>query len=80
MRACKEGAGRERSFGVNIKLPFEQDPNEFIDGDQKLVNFKYFFTRKLMFVKEADAIVLFPAGSAPSTRASRRSRSPRPAR
>src|SRR5262245_58395967 len=62
MRACQEGAGRERSFGVNIKLPFEQDPNEFIHGDPKLVNFRYFFTRKLMFVKEADAIVLFPGG------------------
>jgi uncharacterized protein (TIGR00730 family) len=62
MRACQEGAGRERSFGVNVKLPFEQDPNEFIHGDAKLVNFRYFFTRKLMFVKEADAIVLFPGG------------------
>jgi len=62
MRACQEGAGRERSFGVNIKLPFEQDPNEFIHGDPKLVNFRYFFTRKLLFVKEADAIVLFPGG------------------
>lgn len=62
MRACQEGAGRERSFGVNIKLPFEQDPNEFIHGDEKLVNFRYFFTRKLLFVKEADAIILFPGG------------------
>jgi uncharacterized protein (TIGR00730 family) len=62
MRACQEGAGRERSFGVNIKLAFEQDPNEFIHGDPKLVNFRYFFTRKLMFVKEADAIALFPGG------------------
>ncbi len=62
MRACQEGAGRERSFGVNIKLPFEQDPNEFIHDDPKLVTFRYFFTRKLMFMKEADAIVLFPGG------------------
>jgi uncharacterized protein (TIGR00730 family) len=62
MRACQEGAGRERSFGVNIRLPFEQDPNEFIQDDPKLVTFRYFFTRKLMFVKEADAIVLFPGG------------------
>jgi uncharacterized protein (TIGR00730 family) len=62
MRACQEGAGRERSFGVNIRLPFEQDPNEFIQHDPKLVTFRYFFTRKLMFVKEADAIVLFPGG------------------
>jgi len=62
MRACQEGAGRERSFGVNIRLPFEQDPNEFIQDDPKLVTFRYFFTRKLMFMKEADAIVLFPGG------------------
>jgi uncharacterized protein (TIGR00730 family) len=62
MRACQEGAGREHSFGVNIKLPFEQDPNEFIHDDPKLVTFRYFFTRKLMFMKEADAFVLFPGG------------------
>ena len=62
MRAANEGSGRERSFGINIRLPFEQAPNEFIHRDPKLVNFKYFFTRKLMFVKEADAIALFPGG------------------
>jgi len=62
MRACQEGSGRERSFGVNIRLPWEQSPNEFIDRDPKLVSFKYFFTRKLIFIKEADAIVLFPGG------------------
>jgi len=62
MRACQEGAGRDRTFGVNIRLPFEQKPNEFIAEDPKLVSFKYFFTRKLMFVKEADAVVLFPGG------------------
>ncbi|HEY8516822.1 MAG TPA: LOG family protein [Candidatus Binatia bacterium] len=62
MRACQEGSGRERSFGINIRLPFEQKPNEIIHRDPKLVNFKYFFTRKLMFVKEADAIALFPGG------------------
>lgn len=62
MRAGQEGSGRERSFGINIRLPFEQSANEFIQRDPKLVNFKYFFTRKLMFVKEADAIVLFPGG------------------
>jgi len=62
MRACQEGSGRERSFGINIRLPFEQAPNEFIHRDPKLINFKYFFTRKLMFVKEADAIALFPGG------------------
>lgn len=62
MAACQQGAGRERSFGVNIRLPFEQEPNEVIAGDVKLVTFRYFFTRKLMFVKEADAVVLFPGG------------------
>jgi uncharacterized protein (TIGR00730 family) len=62
MRACQEGAGRERSFGVNIRLPFEQRPNEFIEEDPKLVTFRYFFTRKLMFVKEASAVALFPGG------------------
>ena len=60
MRACQEGAGRERSFGVNIRLPFEQAPNEFIRDDPKLVTFRYFFTRKLIFIKEADAIVALP--------------------
>lgn len=62
MRAGNEGAGRENSFGVNIRLPFEQAANDVIDGDEKLINFKYFFTRKLSFVKESDAIVLFPGG------------------
>jgi len=62
MRACQEGSGRDRSFGVNIRLPFEQEPNEFISRDPKLISFKYFFTRKLVFIKEADAIVLFPGG------------------
>ncbi|HJQ85055.1 MAG TPA: TIGR00730 family Rossman fold protein [Candidatus Binatia bacterium] len=62
MQACQEGAGRERSFGVNIRLPFEQEPNEFIRKDPKLLTFRYFFTRKLMFIKEADAATLFPGG------------------
>ena len=62
MRASQAGSGRQRSFGINIRLPFEQAPNEFIHRDPKLVNFKYFFTRKLLFVKEADAIALFPGG------------------
>ena len=62
MRACQEGAGRERSFGVNIRLPFEQAPNEFILKDPKLLTFRYFFTRKLMFIKEADAAAFFPGG------------------
>jgi uncharacterized protein (TIGR00730 family) len=62
MRACQEGAGRERSFGVNIRLPFEQDANEFIQDDPKLVTFRYFFTRKLMFLSQAEAVALFPGG------------------
>ena len=62
MHACQEGAGKERSFGVNIRLPFEQDPNEIISNDPKLLTFRYFFTRKLMFIKEADAAALFPGG------------------
>jgi uncharacterized protein (TIGR00730 family) len=62
MKAGQGGAGRERSFGVNIRLPFEQQANEFIRSDSKLVTFRYFFTRKLIFMKETDAIALFPGG------------------
>jgi len=62
MEAGNKGAGTANSFGVNIRLPFEQEPNRYILGDSKLVNFKYFFTRKLMFIKESDATVLFPGG------------------
>jgi hypothetical protein len=62
MHACQEGAGSERSFGVNIRLPFEQEPNPVITNDPKLTTFRYFFTRKLMFIKEADAATLFPGG------------------
>src|SRR5262245_16830094 len=62
MAAAQGGAGREASFGVNIRLPFEQRANEVIAGDPKLVNFRYFFTRKVVFVKEAHAIALFPGG------------------
>jgi len=62
MEACQRGAGRERSFGVNIRLPTEQATNVVIGGDPKLMQFRYFFTRKLFFLKEADAIVLFPGG------------------
>lgn len=62
MQAGNEGATREQSFGVNINLPFEQSSNPFIDGDPKCINFKYFFTRKLTFVKESHAVVLFPGG------------------
>jgi uncharacterized protein (TIGR00730 family) len=62
MKAGHEGATTENSFGVAIWLPFEQDVNDVIRGDSKLVNFKYFFTRKLLFVKESRAIALFPGG------------------
>ncbi|WP_019508027.1 LOG family protein [Pleurocapsa sp. PCC 7319] len=62
MQAGNEGAGRANSFGLNIKLPFEQGANKLIDGDDKLIDFKYFFTRKLFFLKESDAIALFPGG------------------
>ena len=62
MAAAQGGAGRAASFGVNIRLPFEQEANQIIAGDPKLINFRYFFTRKVMFVKEAHAIALFPGG------------------
>jgi len=62
MWAGHEGAGRDHSFGVNILLPFEQSPNSLIADDKKLVNFKYFFSRKLLFVKESHATALFPGG------------------
>ncbi len=62
MEAANMGAGRRSSFGFNIKLPFEQHANSYIAKDAKLINFKYFFTRKLAFVKEVDGIVLFPGG------------------
>jgi hypothetical protein len=62
MEAGHEGAGREKSFGLNIILPFEQEANPIISQDEKLINFKYFFTRKLLFVKEVHAIALFPGG------------------
>ncbi len=62
MEAAQGGAGREKSFGVNIRLPHEQRANHTIENDPKLVNFKYFFTRKVVFVKETNAIALFPGG------------------
>lgn len=62
MEAGHAGAGREMSFGLNIMLPFEQEANPVISHDDKLINFKYFFTRKLLFVKEVHAIALFPGG------------------
>src|SRR5437899_6023258 len=62
MEAGHVGAGRANSIGVNILLPFEQSANAIIAGDIKLMHLKYFFTRKLLFVKESDAVVLFPGG------------------
>jgi uncharacterized protein (TIGR00730 family) len=62
MQAANEGAGADRSFGLNIHLPFEQGANPFIAGSSKLINFKYFFTRKLFFLRESDAVALFPGG------------------
>jgi uncharacterized protein (TIGR00730 family) len=62
MEAGLEGAGPEHAFGVAIKLPFESTTTQFVDGDPKLVNFRYFFTRKLEFIKESDAFVLLPGG------------------
>lgn len=62
MEAGHEGASAARSIGVNILLPWESKPNPVIADDPKLVNFKYFFTRKLMFIKEADGFVLLPGG------------------
>ena len=62
MEAGHRGAGRNNSFGLNILLPFEQSANSVVQGDPKLVTMRYFFTRKLMFIKESDAVVLFPGG------------------
>jgi uncharacterized protein (TIGR00730 family) len=62
MAAGHEGAGVERSFGAAIRLPMESEPNLFIEGDAKLINFKYFFTRKVTFLKESDAFALLPGG------------------
>jgi uncharacterized protein (TIGR00730 family) len=62
MEAGHVGAGRDASMGLNILLPFEQAANPVMAGNDKLMTMRYFFTRKLMFVKETDAIVLFPGG------------------
>jgi len=62
MTAGLEGAGAEKSFGVNIQLPFEQKASPVLGDDPKLVNFRYFFTRKLTFVKESHAICVAPGG------------------
>lgn len=62
MQAVNEGAGPEHSFGVNIQLPFEQKTNPVLLGNPRLITYKYFFNRKVAFIKEADAIALFPGG------------------
>ncbi|HYA12228.1 MAG TPA: TIGR00730 family Rossman fold protein [Thermodesulfovibrionales bacterium] len=62
MQAINEGAGPDYSFGVNIRLPFEQKPNPVIEGNPRLIVYKYFFNRKVAFLKEASAIALFPGG------------------
>jgi uncharacterized protein (TIGR00730 family) len=62
MAAGMEGAGREQSIGVSIRLPFEQAPNSVIAGDHKYVSMKYFFTRKLMLIKESRAFICLPGG------------------
>lgn len=62
MQAVNEGAGPEHSFGVNIRLPFEQRPNPVLEGNPRLITYKYFFNRKVAFLKEADAVALFPGG------------------
>lgn len=62
MEAGHQGAGAEHSFGAAIRLPMEVEPNVIIEGDPKLINFKYFFTRKVTFLKESHAFALFPGG------------------
>lgn len=62
MKAGHEGPGKDSSFGLSIRLPFETNANTVIKGDSKLVTFRYFFTRKLMFVSQCDAVVCFPGG------------------
>jgi len=62
MQAVNEGAGPDKSFGVNIRLPFEQRPNPVLEGNPRLITYKYFFNRKVAFLKEAHAIALFPGG------------------
>ncbi len=62
MAAANAGAGADNSFGLNIQLPYEQGANQYIAGNPKSIAFKYFFTRKLFFLRESDAVVLFPGG------------------
>ena len=62
MQAVNEGAGPKMSFGVNIRLPFEQRTNPILDGNPRSITYKYFFNRKVAFLKETDAVVVFPGG------------------
>ena len=62
MQAGNQGAGKDNSFGINIKLPFEQAANEFIGKDPRFIDCRFFFTRKLMFLKSASAVAFFPGG------------------
>jgi len=62
MQAVNEGAGSEHSFGINIRLPFEQRANPVVDGNPRSITYKYFFNRKVAFLKESDAVTLFPGG------------------
>ncbi len=62
MKAGHEGPGREASFGLAIRLPFETTANTVIEGDEKLIHFRYFFTRKLMFISQCNAVAVFPGG------------------
>src|SRR4030067_929917 len=62
MEAAHVGAGQDLAMGINILLPFEQSANRIIASDPKLIHVKYFFTRKLLFVKESSGVALFPGG------------------
>ncbi len=62
MEAVNKGAGSDHSFGLHITLPYEDLPNRYIRGDEKCIHFRYFFSRKLIFAKEANAVVIFPGG------------------
>ena len=62
MKAGHEGSGRDAAFGLAIRLPFETSANSVIEGDTKLITFKYFFTRKTMFLSQSQAVVAFPGG------------------
>ncbi|HTI68529.1 MAG TPA: TIGR00730 family Rossman fold protein [Candidatus Limnocylindria bacterium] len=62
MQAGNEGAGPDKSFGANIRLPWEQNPNPVVENNRRLITFRYFFTRKLVFIRHSDAVVLFPGG------------------